>query len=249
MVGIFNKLICFVISCMLFTQLSHAQTDRYVDKTVLHNGSVIWGITELEAGQVKILLSAKDSVTVPDHMVKSIKTGKFNPALYSQRIEGFYYEFAAGVLIGKSHHSSENEGTFTTSFAGGYKFNRLLGVGLGVGLNYYTDQRHVPLFLDIQGDWLEGRVTPFHQLNIGWSLAADRDDIIQVAETKGGGYLRPSLGVRWHFPNHSWQLKVSYVRQEATRHFEPIDFRNGSSLETVEDRTMQRVAVAVGITF
>lgn len=234
---------------ILFAQYSHGQADRYVDKTVLHNGSVIWGITELEAGQVKILLTAKDSVMVPDYMVKSIKTGKFNPALYSERFEGFYYEFSTGALIGKSHHSSENEGTFTMSFAGGYKFNRLLGLGLGVGLDYYVDQRHVPLFLDIQGDWLEGRVTPFHQLNIGWSLASNRDEITPVEETEGGFYLRPTLGVRWHFPNHSWQLKVSYVRQEATRSFEPIDFRNGSSLETVEDRTMQRIAIAVGVSF
>jgi len=242
------RLYAFVGFLLMASQVQ-AQTDRFLDKTVLQNGTVIWGITELEEGQVKIFLTENDSVLIPDFMVKSIKTGKFNPSLYAERVEGFYYELSTGFLIGKAHHSADNEGTLSLSAAGGYKFNRLLGVGLGAGVDFYLDQRHIPLFIDIQGDWLDSRLTPFHQLNLGWSYAADRTGSDQVERVKGGAYLRPSLGVRWHFPRHSWHLKVSYVLQQATRYFEPIDLWDGGNMQTTEERTMQRLAVAVGISF
>ncbi|GJM29758.1 MAG: hypothetical protein DHS20C17_23930 [Cyclobacteriaceae bacterium] len=237
-----------VLSMLLF-QVSSAQTDRFVDKIVLQNGSIIWGLTEMEQGQVRIFLTEEDSLLIPEKMVKLIKTGKFNPKLYLDRREGPYYELSTGVLVGKGHHSFENEASFSASFTGGYRFKRMLGIGLGVGVNYYTDQRHVPLYLDLQGDWLEGRITPFHQLNVGWSFASDRDHVVQVDQLDGGFYLSPSVGVRWHLATYSWHFKVSYVRQEATRHFEPVDLGNGSSLTSVEERTLQRVGISVGVSF
>jgi hypothetical protein len=232
-----------------WAQLSYAQTDRRVDKVVLYNGSVIWGISELENGHIKVFLSQQDSLQIPEFMVKSIKTGKFNRELYMDRMKGVYYEVSTGALIGKSYRFSENEPSFTASFTGGYKFTRMLGVGIGVGLNYYPEQRHVPLFVDIQGDWFKGRVSPFYQFDAGWSFASDLYDTNNLERIQGGLFLRPSLGIRAHLATYSWHLKVSYVHQQSTRDFIPIELGNGTMLTSSEDRILQRAGITVGVSF
>jgi len=240
------------ITIGLLTCLSHTtsgQADRYLDKVVLNNGSVIWGITELQEESVIIFFSQKDSLSVSASMIKSIKTQKLNPELYLERSQGVYYQVSIGVLLGKSHNNSETRGSFSSSFTSGYRFNPMLGIGLGVGLNYYPDQIHVPVYLDLQGDLSTGRVTPFYQLSTGWSWADERDNISQIGQVEGGFYFRPSLGIRWHFAKHSWFLRLSYVRQNSTTHFEPLDFGNGNVITNVEDRTFQRVGISTGISF
>lgn len=238
-----------VLFSMAWAQFSYAQTDRHVDKVVLNNGSVIWGISELEEGHIKIFLSSQDSLRVPDFMVKSIKTGKFNPELYMERMEGVYYEVSTGALIGKSYYFSENEGSFTASFTGGYKFKRMLGVGLGVGLNYYPEQRHIPVYVDFQGDWFKARVSPFYQLDAGWSFASDRYETNNLERIEGGFFIRPSIGIRWHLATYSWHLKVSYVHQQSTRLFTPIELGNGTTVRSSEDRTLQRAGITLGVSF
>jgi len=237
---------------VLFACLPHSsfgQTDRFLDKVVLNNGSVIWGITEFQQDYVIIFLSEKDSLTVPVSMIKSLKAQKLNPDLYLERLQGPYYQVSVGALLGKSHNNSENRGSVAASFTSGYKISPLFGLGLGIGINYYPDQIHLPVYLDIQGDLSKGRVTPFYQLSTGWSWADERDNISQIGKVEGGFYLRPALGIRWHFAKHSWHLRLSYVRQNATTRFEPVDFGNGNVITNVEERTFQRMGISTGISF
>jgi len=232
-----------------FPHAASGQTDRFLDKVVLNNGSVIWGLTEFQEESVIVFFSPKDSLLVPVSMIKSLKTHKLNPELYLERSQGPYYQFSVGVLMGKSHNTSENKGSFSASFTSGYRFSPMLGLGLGVGLTYYPEQTHVPVYLDVQGDLSKGRVTPFYQLSTGWSWADERGNISQIEKVAGGFYLRPSLGVRWHFAKHSWHLQVSYVRQNSITYFEPWDFGNGSVITNVEDRTFQRMEISIGVSF
>ena len=226
-----------------------AQIDKYIDKVELTNGSIIWGLSEIDSDLVKIYLTNGDSIAVPVEHIKSLKTGKINPEWYSSRIFGVYYQISAGVLIGKSSQYSVNTASFSTSFVSGYKFNQWWGIGLGMGLDYYPDQRHIPLFLEVQGNLLEGRITPFYGLNAGWSWAEDRNSTAQLDRIEGGFYLKPSLGIRWHSARYSWHLQVSYVRQQSTAYYEPVDFGNGNVVTNVEDRVLQRIGISTGVTF
>ena len=225
------------------------QEDRYLDKIVLHNGSIIYGVAEQNDESLTMFLTAQDSISVPISRIKSIKTNQLNPARYLERLEGTYYQVSVGVMLGKTHQNSESNGSFFTSFTSGYKFKPSFGIGLGVGINYYQYQKHVPFYLDVQGDLLENRVTPFYQLSAGWSWADSREETLQDVRVEGGFFLQPSVGVRWHFAKHSWHLKFSYVRQNSTTRFEPIDFGNGNRLTNVEDRTIQRFGISTGISF
>ena len=240
----------FVVSLIGFVSTeAYAQETRYLDKVTLNNRSVIWGVAEFSEGSVTVFFTDEDSVSFPLAMVKAVETDRFNPNLYLDRTTGTYYQLTLAMMLGKGHHDSENIGSFSSSVISGYKFMRALGVGIGVGLNYYEDQRHLPLYLDIQGDLLDTRVTPYYQLSMGWSWADGRNTVSQDAKVEGGLYLSPSIGIRWHLAKYSWHLKLSYVRQESTTRFEPIDFGNGNMLTNVENRTLQRVGLGLGVTF
>ena len=247
-----KNLSVLVTAIMLFTFSNHqvaAQVDRYVDKVKLNNGSTIWGLTEIKQDQVIIFVTEEDSLIVPAENIKSLKTGKLNPDLYLDRVQKFYYQVSTGVLVGSSHQYSSNEASFSASFISGYKLKRMLGLGLGVGVDFYPNQRHIPLSLDVQGDLIPGRVTPFYQLNVGYGWAQERSVPVELERLTGGLYFRPSVGVKWHFAGHSWLLRISYVRQESKMHYEPIDLGNGSTITTVEDRVLQRLGFGLGIYF
>jgi hypothetical protein len=96
---------------------------------------------------------------------------------------------------------------------------------------------------------MPGRITPFYQLHGGWSWANERNNPSQIDRIEGGLYLRPALGVKWHFAGYSWQLHVSYVRQQSTVYYEPIDLGNGNVVTNVEDRALQRIGISAGVTF
>ena len=228
---------------------STAQVDRHIDKVVLTNGSVIWGVSESGPDNLKVWMNQQDSLIIPMATVKSLKTGKLNPELYVNRLQGVYYQFSSGVLVGKYSEYSDNEVNFSASFVSGYKFKPSLGVGLGVGFNLYSDQYHIPLFVDIQGDVLKNRVTPYYQLSLGYSWGYERDNNPSIENIEGGVYFSPAAGVRWHMARHSWHFKVSYVHQESVTHYEPIDFGNGNMITNVEDRSIRRLGVSVGISF
>lgn len=239
----------YLFGLLLATLQVSAQTDRFVDKVVLTNGSIIWGLGELEGQQMKIFLDSQDSITVPVEYVKTLKTGKLNPDLYMERVLGPYCQVSVGVLLGKSYQYTDNEASFSASFTSGYKFKRSLGIGIGVGLNYYIQQRHIPVYLDLQGDIVPGRITPFYQLNAGWSWGSDRTSAAEIDKVKGGFYLKPSVGLKWHFARHSWFLLFSYVHQQATTYYQPIDNWNGSSVTNVEGRQLQRFGISTGLSF
>ncbi len=234
---------------LLGTNAVLAQVDKYVDQIKLNNGSTIWGISEIRQDQVIIHVSDEDSVMVSAENIKSMRTNKLNPELYQSRVGGLYYQVSTGVLVGSSHQYSGNEASFSGAFISGYKLKQQLGLGLGVGVDFYPGQRHIPLFLDIQGDLVSGRITPFYQLDIGYSWAEERDAPEELESLTGGLYFKPAVGVKWHFARYSWFLQLSYVRQESTARYQPIDFGNGNLLTNVEERVMQRVGISLGMVF
>ena len=238
-----------ILLLLLSSNLLSAQVDKYVDKIKLQNGSTIWGLSEVRQDQVVVHFSEEDSLIIPAEHIKSFKTNKLNPELYQDRVKAFYYQVSTGVLVGSSHQYSGNEASFTGSFVSGYKLKQQLGLGLGAGVDFYPGQRHIPIFLDVQGDLLAGRITPFYQLNAGYSWAEERNAPVALESLSGGLYLKPSVGVRWHFARYSWFLRLSYIRQESTSRYEPIDFGSGNILTNVEDRVLQRAGISLGVSF
>ena len=251
MVHKFKSVICGV-ACLwlLASYTAEAQVDKYLDKVMLKNGSVLWGIAELKEQGVLIHLNGSDSVTLSLDEIEAIKRDKLNPQFYQPEFNTWFYQVNWGIIVGTRTEFSTNEVNFNASAVVGKRFNSKLGLGLGSGLYYYLETRHIPIFAELQGDFIKHRFTPVYFLRTGWSLADERRDIEDFVEwTSGGFYLEPGLGLRIYGLKHDIHLRVSYLSQSSRTKYSPIDFGNGSSTQTTQKRRFERTTFTLGVTF
>lgn len=92
---------------------------------------------------------------------------------------------------------------------GGYQANKLLTVGLGVGLHGYgpSDMLLLPVFADARLHFPQRKWTPYISLDLGYSLSLDSAE-------RGGFLLNPAVGGR--FPlgdNLAFGFAVGYRLQ------------------------------------
>ncbi len=226
-----------------------AQVEKYLDKVTLKNGSVLWGITELQNDQLMVHITPEHTLAIPIAEVVTLKKQKLNPRYYLKKVPGTYYQVNWGITLGKSHNENPTETTFNASLAAGYRFTTGLAVGMGTGIYYYPQIRTVPWFVEVQGDMLRGRITPSYFLRTGWGWSTDRNQSGLVADTKSGYYLEPGIGLRWYAGKYSWILKVGYLRQHSETVYEPLDFGNGNIVSNVETRTFERTTISLGLIF
>lgn len=185
----------------------------------LTDGSVFRGMVADWVQNESVLLVTHEGVLLTFKMadVKRIKQARFGgPPMFKvgsvwQRREktykfketGRYTTLCFGKMIGG------NEGfTFTT--VSGYQFNRLNGIGLGIGLNryvsdYYYKLSMLPIFVDYRGYLLKKRWSPYFDLMVGHSFAIDLMiyDLPNptTAKKNGGTFISPNVGFRFgdHF--------------------------------------------------
>ncbi len=227
-----------------------AQVDKYLDKVVLKNGSVVWGITEITDDEVLVHMNDEKAISFPLDAIASLKTGKLNPLYFQRKVEGPFYQVNFGVSLGKRHQEFPLEGNPNISVVAGYKFKPLLGVGLGMGWYYFPEFKHTPFFAEVQGDLTKTRVTPFYALRVGWSIASERDVLNNLVDkSKGGFYFEPGAGLKLHAGGHAWLLKVAYLRQRSETTYTPLDIGNGVRILNVEDRTYERTTITLGLVF
>ncbi len=246
-----------LLMCFSFILLSSGvalgqsnQPDKYLDKVELQNGSVLWGIVETREQEIVIHFDRGNDLTFPLDQVRSIKKNKLNPHYYQKQDTGRYYRLNLGLLVGKSNQFVPNETSFNASLTAGYRFNPHLATGIGTGIYYYPEARHIPLYAELNGQLMNTRITPAYFVRTGWSWAFGTNDIEEfVDDVEGGLYLEPGMALRWNLPNRVLELAVSYVRQNSTTVWDPVVFGNGNSSQSTTVSTFQRVNLTAGITF
>jgi len=229
---------------------ANAQVDKYLDKVMLKNGSVLWGITELREQGVLVHLSDQDSIIVSMDEIEAIKTDKLNPQYYQPKDRTWFYQLDWGLTVGKRSDFSINEVNFNASAVFGKRFKPMVNLGLGTGIYYFQETRHIPIFAELQGDLIQHRVTPVYFIRVGWSLADERKDIEEFVDwTSGGFYFQPGVGLRIYGHKHAIHVRVSYLSQSSETQFNLVDFGNGSSLQTRQNRRFERTTFTLGVTF
>lgn len=144
----------------------------------------------LPAGLIKrVVQRCKDVNTVTDQKPYLFKeTGWYNVTrLYT--LPG-----ASGTGFGLQHST-------------GWKFNRTLGLGMGLGVENFApfddDITTYPAFAEIRGYFLPKKLTPFYALGTGWGFAGKTISSIEgdTEDWKGGWLLQGQLGYRlgYHF--------------------------------------------------
>lgn len=97
--------------------------------------------------------------------------------------------YKGNVEVGVMHSFRQGEG-FSALTTHGFQINPHVFVGGGIGINFLGgDNLSVPLFADFKYYLLDGKVSPFVNLRLGYAFGDDDYDL-------EGFYLTPALGCR-----------------------------------------------------
>lgn len=172
----------FVCLLLLFSTSLTSQTEKgeCEDVVYLKGGSVLRGIIlDYNADSSLVMTSWSGArLQFPAIAVKRIeqkcKGDKHSKASFSQRPysfkeRGWYHATRVAVLAGAS-------GTgLGLQHSTGFKLNRLLGVGLGLGLENFGPYDGVtetyPIFVELRGYLMPKKITPFYALGAGLGLS------------------------------------------------------------------------------
>lgn len=147
---------------------------------------------------------------------------------------------------------------FSTHLRTLYNFDRRFQAGLGTGFDFYEGGLVIPAFVEIQGDILKTRATPFYLLQggYGFGTGGTRDHIV----FDGGLMAHAALGLHWYTANRrsyyvSLGFKIQNTYQEF-REFPPNFFCCGFPGGAVPDpplvigtRRYQKIVLQFGYNF
>ncbi len=200
-------------------QLKNEQTHTIT----LKDGSVYQGVIKQYVEGEKLILQLGPNIikTIKDKDIKMLiqdgavaQTSGSNQVTlstphkaYQFQEKGLYFESNAQLMLGSSaFFSTAENGTrinkidpgIGAQLIGGYQVNRFIGVGAGIGLDYYylnSGETLMPVFADVRGYLLKRNVSPMYKLQAGYGIAFLDEDRGMESAT-GGMMWYPAIGVR-----------------------------------------------------
>lgn len=252
------KCLLFVVSTIhtpiIFAQTTEENVDNAIDVVYLKNGSKLQGTIlswDLEKGMSFQLLTgatiflSKNDIEKVDQENRFVEMSKSRPWRvrneYSFREKGWYQNSSGflnvSLLSGAGIHH-----------AMGYRFNRLFGVGIGMGIESNDFQRTrniIPVYAEIRGFLVPKKVSPYYAVKAGYGIAL-RDELAGTMDAKGGLYLSPELGIRFGAKDVNFYAGLEYKIQNAT--FTNIDWIWGSGVAT-DVVSYRRLQLRMGLLF
>jgi hypothetical protein len=232
------------------------------DVIYLKNGQQLEGrILEYQQGvRLMLQLSAGDTLRLRDVEIERIVQKGYLPAealAWQKAPQKKSYAFKEKGLYNALYFSTMNSGGPDSRLklgiglhnSTGYQFNRLLGLGLGLGIDTYglsDGQSIYPLFAEARGYLLRKAVTPYYSLSAGYGFAFKNRDA-NVIEAEGGPLLRGIIGLRLGSDERTnVLLGLGYQYQEAsfTR-----SLSVGGGVWEVQELTFHRIVMRVGLIF
>ena len=160
---------------LLCLVLPAAAQQKKQEVIYLKNGSVIRNIREMEHADSLIRVRTADgSVFIfgPGDLARM----NFEPRQSLYKTAGYLFSFELGVLAGRQSPRTQfgtvREAVTSISFAvvNGYRFNRFIGTGLGVGLDAYQEGVMTPIFIRATGNLLNARFSPVYAVDAGYGF-------------------------------------------------------------------------------
>ncbi|MBA3899832.1 MAG: hypothetical protein H0X62_06420 [Bacteroidetes bacterium] len=230
-----------------------AQTSQQ-DVLYLKNGSIIRGnITEVIPSQsVKIEVMGNNVfVYSMDDVEKMAKENVANTDKIDNRIQSkvYYNVITPGLLIGENSHGLQIDPSL--QIINGYRFSRLLSLGLGIGIEGISGYTILPIFLESRGFLFDKPSTPFYFVGAGYGIA-HRGRYGNHETTRGGTMANVGLGLRTpmgktgsFFTSIGYRYQYAYTKQTNIRWVWPEQ-------ETITTETINhfnRVSVNFGFMF
>ncbi len=128
----------------------------------------------------------------------------------------------------------------------GYHFSPHLGVGLGVGIDWYDPIYVLPVYVSVRGAITKWKVSPYYFANAGRSRgwASDSDELFTDLRARGGWMLHAGVGYQINLNRSALLIHVGLKSQQTE-----MDYRQpwwGPDSEVEEKRTYRRVSLGIG---
>ncbi|MEM8892067.1 MAG: hypothetical protein AAGD28_29080 [Bacteroidota bacterium] len=221
----------FFLSCFL----ASAQSGKMEDVIELKDGHIIHGwILEQEPGKhIKVELVGGSILIIEQEKIESISRDPSRflrvKRVYNYRQKPILYRERGAYMYLSSHFSfregdDRNRVDVGIHIRTGYRVNRLMALGMGVGVDNYEGGTFMPIYLDLSGDMMRSRVTPHFHISGGYAFAVNPN--WPNAQIEGGLYTFAALGYKIHTQgNLEWTVMGGYKFQQASER--PNNFFGG----------------------
>lgn len=181
------------------------------------------------------------------HKVKSLSKKGYN-SHYVFKEKGIYYSMSAGLITGNNGVRNSERNGYTLSFSSGYRFSRLLSIGIGTSVDQFaheSGERMHPIFLDFRSYILPNNSTLVANLQTGYSLAFKNENR-GITSAKGGFMFYPSLGMSFGGSVTKYSIDLGYKFQKATWSYEnQWDTRNSTEFRLGYQRLVLRFGIVL----
>lgn len=258
--------IAFVLFTFNQVNAQKIETKRWSEKSTsteevvvfLKSGTMFSGkVKEWKVGeQITIVTDAGNEFTFEgDAVDKIIQMKLYEKSLslkqeipYNFKESGIYYAIKGQFIKGNfGLRANENHGA-GFSILMGTRYNRYIGVGVGVGYDSYSldsGERVVPFFVEASGYLSPKHTTLSYGLAAGYSLAFDNLDF-NIIEAKGGMMVHPHIGLRFGKRKMKYTLDLGYRFQKAAFTYRDIwDGRSRNEQRLLYKRVTLRFGVLI----
>ncbi|MBC8110493.1 MAG: hypothetical protein H7Y04_05480 [Verrucomicrobia bacterium] len=239
MKSVFLIFLLVLLSASVFSQ--QKQDVIYTKKGWIIRGEIT---SETLADSIKIqtrdgnlFVFYKDEVSkITREDAKKIKP---DPAPY--RTKGFF----SATDIGFMTNNSENTGTaLTLQTVNGWRFGRLLYLGLGLGFDLYEPDKILPVFASWRGDFnKKGRVHLFGYADYGYGENVTRNNDPNII-SRGGRFVAAGGGIKFGtYTGNAFYFRVGHQSQKANT------ITSFGTSRNEKRQTFNRFAFRFGFTF
>lgn len=255
-------IVCFILAFTWIQSIwGQSVEPLVVDIVWLKDGSKLRGTIlkwELERGMdFKLLTGAEivipkneiqrvmQDITLREGSEKETNTYVRPPRVYAFKEKGWYQNTSVFLNISFS-------GGAGIHHAMGYRFSRLLGVGIGSGIethDFDAIRNIIPVYAEARGFLLPKKITPYYALKIGYGIALKErffEGPSGSANAKGGFHFSPEFGVRFGAGDVSYYLGLEYKIQNASYTYP--DFFGGGAIIT-DKISYRRLELRTGLLF
>lgn len=245
-----------LLTCTVGLWAQKQDTTQHIDVVFLKDGSEFRGIIlRYDIGEeLDMRLRSGTRMTIPASVIKKVvqEPGAMPSFTKPYRFEekGWYYLAYGGLMGGNSAWSSELEMGLGLDLIAGYQLNRMLGVGLGVGLhNYHLEAGEAvyPIYAEARGYLLASNVSPYYVLSAGYGFAF-RNENENIERAEGGLLIHPALGLRFGGEDAHFIMDMGVRVQRATWERRLNGWWGGEETRT-QRMTYARFVLRLGVLF
>lgn len=214
--------------------------------TKLEGEIINWRIDE----SITLAMAWGDTLTFMQGRIKSISQKsalKAKRADYNFNETGIYYNIRTHLITGNEGNRANGVFGMGVSVSSGYRFNRFIGLGMGVGFDQYiwdSGEQLVPVFAEVTGFLNESNTSIYYNLQLGYAFASEDQDY-GLTDAKGGWMIYPNAGIRWGAQDVKFMFGAGYKFQDAQfTYSSPWNFGERS----VQDLLYKRLCINLGIT-